>query len=69
MGRGGIDWESGISRLKLFYIERINNTVLLYSTGNYIQYLVINHNGKQHENEHTYITESFCCTPETNTTL
>ena len=26
----------------------INNQVLLYSTGNYIQYPVINHNGKEY---------------------
>ena len=26
-----------------------NNKVQLYSTGNYIQYLVINHNGKEYE--------------------
>ena len=54
------------------------NKILLQSTGNYIQYLVINHNGKECEKEkiHTYIyihtytlTESLCCTPETNTTL
>ena len=30
------------------YIEQINK-VLLYSTGNYIQYPVINHNGKEFE--------------------
>ena len=42
---GGKDWEFGISRGKLSYIEWINNKVLLYSTGNYIQYPVINHNG------------------------
>ena len=41
----------------------INNKVLLYSTGNYIQYPVINLYGK----EHIYmcvcvcITESLCC--------
>ena len=29
----------------LIYIGRINNKVLLYSTGNYIQYAVINPNG------------------------
>ena len=47
-GNGGeIDWEFGISRCKLLYIERINSKVLLYSTGNYIQYSVINHNGKE----------------------
>ena len=35
---GGIDWEVGISRCKLLYVECINNKVLLYSTENYIQY-------------------------------
>ena len=44
---GRVDWEFGISRCKLLYIEWINNKVLLYSTGNYIQYPVINHNGKE----------------------
>ena len=43
-----MDWEFGISRCKLLYIEWINNKVLLYSTGNYIQYPVINHNGKEY---------------------
>ena len=46
-GGGGLDWEFGISRCKLLYTEWINNKVLLYSTGNYIQYPVINHNGKE----------------------
>ena len=40
------DWEFGISRDKLLCTEWINNKVLLYSTGNYIQYHVINYNGK-----------------------
>ena len=44
---GGMDWEFGTSRCKLLYTGWINNKVLLYSTGNYIQYLVINHNGKE----------------------
>ena len=43
-GVGGKDWEFGISRCKLVYIGWINNKVLLYSPGNYIQYPVINHN-------------------------
>ena len=42
-----MEWEFGISRRKLAYIEWINNKVPLYSTGNYIQYPVINHNGKE----------------------
>ena len=32
-------------------MEWINNEVLLYNAGNYIQYLVINHNGKEYEKE------------------
>ena len=70
-----MDWEFGISRCKLLYIEWINNKVLLYSTGNYIQYLVINHNGKKYEKEYiyiiiyAYITESLCCIAEINKTL
>ena len=50
-GRGGMEWEVGISRCQLLYIGWINNKVLLYSTGNYIQYPVINHNGKEYEKE------------------
>ena len=46
-GWGGMEWEFGISRCKLLYIEWINNKVLLYCTGNYIQYPVINQNGKE----------------------
>ena len=41
----------GTSRCKLLYIEWINNKVLLYSIGNYIQYPVINHNGKEKINK------------------
>ena len=76
----GKDWELGVSRYKLVYIGWINNKVLLYSTGNYIQYPVINHNGREYEKEYIkrkniyiyiyiHIYESFCGTPETNTTL
>ena len=58
MGRGdggGMDYEFGISRCKLVYIEWINNKVLLYSTGNYIQDPGINHNGKEYEKEYMYM--------------
>ena len=56
-----MNWEFRISRCKPLYIEWINSKVLLYSTGNCIQYPVINHNGKEHEKEcvcihtHTHI--------------
>ena len=52
---GGKAWEFGISRCKLLYIEWINSRVLLYNTGNYIQYLVINHSGKEYEKECIYV--------------
>ena len=42
---GGIDWKFVISRL--LRIEWKNNKVTLYNIGNYIQYPVINHNGKR----------------------
>ena len=67
-----MNWEFGISRCKLVYIEWINNRVLLYSTENYIQCPVINHNGKEYEKEYIRyicITELLCCTVEINTTL
>ena len=38
--------EFGINRGKLLYVGWVNNKVLLYSTGNYIQYPVTNHNEK-----------------------
>ena len=53
-GVGRVDWEFGVSRCKLLYVEWIKK-VLLYSTGNYIQYPVINNNGKENENEYIYI--------------
>ena len=46
---GGMEWEAGVSRCKLLYIEWMNNEVLLYSTENYIQYPMINHNGKEYK--------------------
>ena len=52
--RGGMDWEFGISKCKLLYIEWITNKVLLYSTGSHIQYPIISHNGKEYEKEYTH---------------
>ena len=50
-GRGGrgMDWELGVGTRQLLYIGQINNKVLLYSTGDYIQYTVINHIGKEYK--------------------
>ena len=46
---GGEDWEFGISRGKLLFIGWKNNT------GNYIQYPVTNHKGKDYEKEYIYV--------------
>ena len=43
----GLNLEFGINRHTLLYVKQISNKVLLYSTGNYIQYLVITYNGKE----------------------
>ena len=67
-GKGGrINQELGINRYIPLYIKQINNKDLLYSTGNYIQYLVITYNGEESGKEYmyVYITESLWCTPET----
>ena len=77
VGGRGLDWEFETSRCKLVYTESINNKVLLYSIGNYIQYPVINHNGKEYEKEYIYVymyvckytTESLSSSAETNTTM
>ena len=46
---GRMNPEFGINRCKLLYEKWINKKVLLYSTGNYILYPVINHNGKEYK--------------------
>ena len=53
-GRGGMNWAFGISRCKLLLIGWINNNDILYSTWTYIQYPVINHDGK-YEKVYIYI--------------
>jgi len=66
-GGGEMNWEFGGSRCKLLYIWWINK-VLLYSTGNYIQYPVINIKERNvKKNIYICITESLCCIAEINT--
>ena len=68
--QGGEGWErNGVSRCKLLYIKWINNKILLYSTGNYIQYPEINRNGKEYKKKCKCIIESPCYTAEINPTL
>ena len=44
-GEGGMNREFGVSRCKLLHLEWISKEALLYSTGNYIQSLGIDHDG------------------------
>ena len=62
VGRGK-NWGFGTSRCKLLYVWCINNRVLLYSSGNYIQYPVVNQNGNKYKEEciHTHIHRYIFC--------
>ena len=66
-----MDWEFGPSRCKPLYLEWISNKVLLYSTGDYIQLLVIEHDERQYDKKSIYIhmTGSLCYTVEIDRTL
>ena len=55
-----MDGEFGVSRCKLFHLEWISNEVLLYSTGNYIQSLGIDHDeDKTRKGMFVYILSHF----------
>ena len=71
---GWIKQKSRINRYTLSYMKQTDNKDLLYSTENYIQHLIITHNGKESEKnaQHThilYITESLCYKPDTKNTV
>ena len=70
-GRSRMDGEFGVSRGKLLHLERISNEVLPCSTGNYIQFLGIEHYGRQYKKKNVYLcmTGSICYTAEIGTTL
>ena len=42
----GMDGEFGVGRCKLLHLEWISNAVLLYSTGNHVQSLGLEHDGR-----------------------
>ena len=52
---GGVEWEVGVSRCMILYMEWVNNKDLLYRTGNYTQYLQITYNAKGSEKEYVYM--------------
>ena len=45
-GGNGIDREFGVGKCKLLCLEWISNEVLMYSTGNYIQSLGVEHDAR-----------------------
>ena len=54
----------------LLHMKEKSHKDLLYSTENYIQYLVINYNGKNlKKNTHVGVAESLCSKYETNITV
>ena len=65
-----MNWEFEVSKCKLLHLEWISNEVLLYSTGNYIQSLGIDHDERYYNKGiYIYVTESFCCSAEIGTSL
>ena len=48
-GRSGLDGEFGVGTCKLLHLEWISNEALPYSTGNHIQSLGVEHDGRQYE--------------------
>ena len=64
----GMDEQKGptIQGTKQFLYSIIES---LYSSRNYIEYPVKNHNGKECYKVYMYLTESLCCTAEIGTTL
>ena len=57
-GGRGKDWESGIRRCKPLYLYRMyeqQSPTLQHRELQYIQYPVINHNGKEYGKECTYM--------------
>ena len=60
LAKEGSTGSLGLADEIYLYIEWINNEVLQYATGNFIQHLGINHIGK----EYICQAESICCTAE-----
>lgn len=70
-GRGGKDWEAGISRRRLTHRGRVSNRRPVNTMGNHAGYPVINRNGKEYEKASVCVHGSLnvCHTAEINTSL
>ena len=54
-GGSGRDWEFGVNRCKLLHLEWVNNGILLYSTGNNVWSLVMEHDNVRKKNLYVYV--------------
>ena len=63
-GESGMDWEFGVHRCKLLNLEWTGNEVLLSSTGNYVQSLVMEHGKNMRKSVYRCMTGSLCCRVE-----
>ena len=54
-GGSGMDGEFGVGKCKLLCLEWISKGILLYSTGNYVQSLGVEHDGRWYEKKNVYV--------------
>ena len=68
-GGSGMDWELGVNRCNLLHLEWMSNEVLLNGTGNYIQSLEREHDGRYYKKRSVYVcmTGSLDCAAEIDT--
>ena len=50
-----MDWKFGVRRCNLSHLEWMGNEVLLYSTGNYIRSLVMEHDRRYYEKKNVCV--------------
>ena len=65
----GMNWQIETDIYTLLYVKQTTSKNLLYSTENSTQYSVMTYMGKESKRVDRCMTDSLCCTPETNTTL
>jgi len=54
-GGGGMEREFEVGRCKQSHLECRSNTILLYSTGKYTQFLGMEHDGREYEKNNVYL--------------
>ena len=54
-GKKRMDGEFGVGRFKLLHLEQMGNGVLLYSTWDCVQSLMLEHDGRYYEKKRIYI--------------